>query len=59
MRLGDITTELQTQCHLGDSNCQTVIRVRDAIYKIKGIKIETIPTKNGHESVYEIEADCD
>lgn len=54
MEMRKLTTELQTHCHNGDSNCNVVIKVLDAYYKIKGIK-------RGHsgtnETVFIIEAE--
>lgn len=40
MELRNLTTELQTHCHNGDSECNIVIKILDAFYKIKGIKTE-------------------
>lgn len=36
--LRDITTELQTQCHEGESNKQIKVKVLDAYYNIGSIK---------------------
>jgi len=54
MQLRDLTTELQTHCHNGDSECNTVIKVLDAFYKIKKIKTEHTGTG---KKVFIIEAE--
>ncbi len=40
MELRNLTTELQTHCHNGDSECNVVIKILDTYYKIKGIETE-------------------
>ena len=54
MELRELTTELQTHCHNGDSNCNAVIKILDAYYKIKCIKRGH--TGNG-KTVFIIEAE--
>lgn len=54
MQLRELTTELQTHCHNGDSECNAVIKILDAYYKIKCIKREVSGTG---EPVFIIEAE--
>ena len=54
MELRELTTELQTHCHNGDSECRIVIKVLDALYKIKGVKTGHSGTSN---KVFIIEAE--
>ena len=61
MVLRDLTSECQTHCHEGYSDCLVYVKVCDAYYKVKEIKmdhgiiswcvLETEPMSN--------EADCD
>ena len=36
--LRDITTELQTHCHDGESNCKVKVKVMDVLYEVDSIK---------------------
>lgn len=54
MELRNLTTELQTHCHNGDSECNVIIKVLDAFYKIKDVKTGLSGTGN---KVFIIEAE--
>lgn len=54
MELRNLTTELQTHCHNGDSECNVIIKVLDTFYKIKSVKTGRSGTG---EKVFIIEAE--
>ena len=54
MELRELTTELQTHCHNGDSECRVVIKVLDAYYKIKCV---TVGHNGTGEKVFIIKAE--
>lgn len=51
--LRDITTELQTHCHEGESDKKLKIQVLDAYYNISGIK----KVVSGDETYFVIETE--
>lgn len=51
--LRDITTELQTQCHNGESHAKIKVKILDAYYDISGIK----KVVAGDETYFVIETD--
>ena len=54
--LRDLTTELQTICHDGKSDCEIGIKVLDSYYKIGNIKKLVVSGEKARE-VFVIEAE--
>lgn len=38
MELRELTTDMQTWCHCGDSGAEVYVKILDAHYKVKGLK---------------------
>lgn len=53
MELRELTTDMQTACHNGDSNSEVFIKIADALYKVKGANILNFNNK----TYFVIEAD--
>ena len=51
--LRDITTELQTQCHNGESHSKIKVKILDTYYDISGIK----KVVSGDETYFVIETE--
>ena len=56
--LRDLTTELQTICHNGMSDCEVGIKVLDGYYKIGNIKKEIVSGEKPRE-IFVIEAEVE
>lgn len=54
--LRDLTTELQTLCHDGNSNAEIGIKILDSYYKIGDVKKLIVRGENARE-VFVIEAE--
>lgn len=54
--LRDLTTELQTLCHEGNSNAEIGIKILDSYYKIGSIKKLVVSGENARE-IFVIEAE--